>query len=87
MIAVFSLNTLTITEISKMSSKNLTIELNAREDKNKKVFFIGKIKAPVLIDCREGAVFLIYTSEEGSEELQIAVMDAAKEKDDNANSF
>lgn len=58
-----------------MSSKNLTIELRARPDKNKQTFYVGKIKAPVLIDCSEGAVFLIYISEPGAEELQIAIMD------------
>jgi hypothetical protein len=38
--------------------------------------------APVLIDCREGAVFLIYTSESGAEEMQIAIMD--KKEDDSS---
>jgi hypothetical protein len=58
-----------------MSSKNLTIELRARQDKNKQTFYVGKLRAPVLIDCSEGAVFLIYVSEEGSEEMQVALMD------------
>lgn len=63
-----------------MSNKNLVIELKSRPDRNGKKFFVGKIKAPILIDCSAGAVFLIYTSEENSEELQIAVMDQ-KEKE------
>lgn len=58
-----------------MSNKNLIIELKSRKDKNGQTFYVGKIKAPILIDCKEGAVFLIYTSEENSEELQIALMD------------
>jgi hypothetical protein len=58
-----------------MSNKNLIIELKAREDKNHQVFYVGKLKFPGSIDCSEGVVFLIYTSEEGAEELQIALMD------------
>ncbi len=58
-----------------MSNKNLIIELKARKDKHGKTFYVGKMKAPVLIDCKDGAVFLIYTSEENCEELQISLMD------------
>jgi hypothetical protein len=58
-----------------MSNKNLVIELKAREDKNHQVFYVGKLRAPVSIDCSQGVVFLIYTSEENAEELQIALMD------------
>lgn len=64
-----------------MASKNLVIELKSRKDKNGQTFYVGKIKAPVMIDCSEGAVFLIYTSEENAEELQIALMDS-KDGDD-----
>ena len=62
-----------------MSNKNLTIELMARKDKNNQTFYVGKIKAPVLIDCSEGAVFLIYISESNAEEMQIALMDNSKD--------
>jgi len=58
-----------------MSNKNLTIDLKRRTDKNGQKFFVGKLKAPILIDCSAGAVFLIYTSEENAEELQVALMD------------
>lgn len=61
-----------------MSNKNLVIELKPREDKHKQIYYVGKIEAPVLIDCREGVVFLIYVSESGAEELQIAPMDDGK---------
>ena len=64
-----------------MSNKNLTIDLKKRVDKNGQTFFVGKLRAPVLIDCSEGAVFLIYTSEENAEELQIASMDEKNGKD------
>lgn len=64
-----------------MSNKNVTIDLKARRDKDGMVFYVGKIKAPVLIDCSQGAVFLVFVSDQGDEQLQIALMDN-KEADD-----
>jgi hypothetical protein len=64
-----------------MSNKNLTIEFRARTDKDGRVFYVGKLKAPCLIDCKDGVVFLAFTAEEGAEELQICTMD---QKDDNS---
>lgn len=63
-----------------MSNKNITIDLISRKDKDGKTFYVGKIKAPVLIDCREGAVFLIFVSDKDNEAMQIALMD---KKDDD----
>lgn len=63
-----------------MSNKNVTIDLKSRRDKDGRTFYVGKIKAPVLIDCHDGAVFLIFISDKGEETLQIALMDS---KDDN----
>ena len=54
---------------------NLNIDLKSREDKNKNKFYIGKVKAPATIDLSEGVVFLIFVSEDGNEQLQIAPMD------------
>ena len=64
-----------------MSNKNVTIDLKARKDVDGQTFYVGKIKAPVLIDCAEGAVFLVFVSDKGDEQLQIALMDK-KETDD-----
>jgi len=64
-----------------MSNKNVTIDLKARKDKDGMIFYVGKIKAPVLIDCSQGAVFLVFISDQGDEQLQIALMDN-KEVDD-----
>jgi len=64
-----------------MSNKNLTIELRARQDKDGRTFYVGKLRSPVLIDCSEGAVFLIFVSDHGAEEMQIACMDT---KDDTS---
>lgn len=55
-----------------MSNKNLNVELTSRIDKEGKIFYIGKLEAPVLIDCKDGVVFLIFTSDAGSEVMQIA---------------
>lgn len=64
-----------------MSNKNLTIDLKARKDKDGMIFYVGKIKAPVMVDCTNGVVFLIFVSDQGDEQLQIAPMDI-KEVDD-----
>jgi len=58
-----------------MSNKNITIDLKAKPDKDGRIFYVGKIEAPVLIDCKDGAVFLIFVSDRGDEQLQIANMD------------
>jgi hypothetical protein len=64
-----------------MSNKNVTIDLKARKDQDDRVFYVGKIKAPILIDCSMGAVFLVFVSDKGDEQLQIALMDT-KDKED-----
>lgn len=64
-----------------MSNKNVTIDLKARKDVDGQTFYVGKIKAPVLIDCSEGAVFLVFVSDKGQEQMQIALMDK-KDVDD-----
>lgn len=58
-----------------MSNKNLTIDLKARKDVDGQTFYVGKIEAPCLIDCSKGAVFLVFVSDKGEEQLQIALMD------------
>jgi len=64
-----------------MSNKNLTIDLKRRADKDGRIFYVGKLKAPVLIDCSQGAVFLIFTSDLNDEQMQVALMDG-KDQDD-----
>lgn len=58
-----------------MSNKNLTIDLKTRKDVDKNTFYVGKIKFPGTIDCSKGVVFLVFTSDQGEEQLQIAMMD------------
>lgn len=64
-----------------MSNKNLVIDLKPRKDKDGATFYVGKIKAPITIDCSNGVVFLIFTADQHEEQLQIALMDS-KELDD-----
>jgi hypothetical protein len=56
-------------------ANNLKLELRSRLDKNKRKYYIAKLEGPFLIDCKDGVVFLVYTSDEDNEELQIAQMD------------
>lgn len=62
-------------------SNNIKIELTPRTDSSNNIYFVGKLFAPVLIDCREGATFLIFISEEGAEQMQIAPMDNKNKKE------
>ena len=64
-----------------MSNKNVIIDLKPRKDKDGRTFYVGKIKAPVLIDCSQGSVFLVFVSDHGDEQLQIALMDNTKSED------
>jgi hypothetical protein len=64
-----------------MSNKNITIDLKARKDMDGQTFYVGKIKAPALIDCSMGVVFLVFVSDKGDEQLQIALMDNTKSED------
>lgn len=54
---------------------NQRIQLDPRFDKSEEIYFIGKLKAPILIDMNEGVTYLVFLSESGEEELQIATND------------
>lgn len=58
-----------------MSHNNIVIDLKTKADRDGQKYYVGKIKAPVLIDCTEGATFLVFISDPGEEQLQIAPMD------------
>lgn len=58
-----------------MSNKNITIDLKSRKDVDGQTFYVGKVKAPIMIDCSIGAVFLVFVADKGEEQLQIALMD------------
>jgi len=63
-----------------MSNKNITIDLKACPDRDGNVFYVGKIKSPVLIDLSKGAAFLVFISDKGAEQLQIALMDNSEKE-------
>lgn len=62
-----------------MSNKNLTIDLKSRKDVDGETFYVGKVKGPVLFDAKDGIVFLVFVSDKGEEQLQIAPMDTKDE--------
>lgn len=49
----------------------IKIELEKREDKHGKIYYIGKTEAPITIDCEKGIAFLVFVSDDGNEELHI----------------
>jgi hypothetical protein len=58
-----------------MANNNLAIDLKKRKDKDGQTFYVAKLKAPLTVDCSKGVVFLVFTSDNGLEQLQIAPMD------------
>lgn len=58
-----------------MSSKNLCLDLKSKTDVDGRTFYVAKLKFPGHLDCRNGATFLVFVSDKGEEELQIACMD------------
>lgn len=58
-----------------MSNKNLSIDLTARKDVDGNVFYVGKLQFPGTINLKDGAVFLVFVSDKGNEQLQIGMMD------------
>ena len=69
-----------------MANHNLVIDLKSRTDKAGKTYYVGKLEGPFLIDCKDGAVFLLFTSDKGAEQLQIAPMDEKKDKYSGSNN-
>jgi len=54
---------------------NLKVQLNSHQDKKGNLYYVGKVFAPLNLDLSRGAAFLIFISEQGDEELQIAYLD------------
>lgn len=69
-----------------MADGKLNLELEPRVDDFGKKYYIAKLKGPFLIDCSEkngGVAFMVFVSEEGSEELQIShITGPRKDRDD-----
>ena len=58
-----------------MNKYNLVVDLEPRDDKKGNIYYIGRLKAPISIDLDSGVTLLVFISESGDEELQIAVND------------
>jgi hypothetical protein len=56
-------------------NNHLRVDLNPREDKHQQIFYLGKLQYPGFIDCSAGVTFLIFLSQDGEEELQVAPTD------------
>ena len=56
------------------------IELTKQFDSNKQPFYIGKLQLPKTLDFDEGVSFMVFTAEDGVEELQIAPLDKSRSK-------
>jgi hypothetical protein len=56
---------------------NYSIPLNAKFDRNQRKYYIGRANNPAKISFKRGSAIFIFTSEEGTEELQFGI---AKEK-------
>lgn len=54
-----------------MLAEKLRIRLDKKKDADGKIYYLAKVKFPGTLDFKDGAVFLIFTSEEGEEEMQI----------------
>jgi hypothetical protein len=52
-------------------SHNLSIPLKTKLDRDGRKYLVGKLKAPITIDCSEGICLICFVSEEGAEELQL----------------
>ena len=64
-------------------SDKLCIDLEKCFDKMGQPYYIGKLKGPVLLDCSAGIAFLVFTSIDGQEELQIAHLTKRDKPNDN----
>jgi hypothetical protein len=54
-----------------MTDSKLRVELERTVDGNGNTYYIGKLKAPITIDCKDGVCFVIFTSQIDNEEMQI----------------
>jgi len=61
-------------------SHNLNIELSPRTDSAGKTYYVGKIKVDALLNMGNGVTFLVFVSDEGEEQLQIAPFNDRKER-------
>lgn len=69
---------------NRSKHNNLPLDLHKKYEKNPedgeepRAFYVGKIQFNGKLECSNGVVFLVFTSDENEEELQIAVVDPTK---------
>jgi len=56
-----------------MGTNNLKVDLDPREDKEKQIYYLGRLQFPGRIDFSHGVTFLVFLSEDGAEEVQVAI--------------
>lgn len=49
----------------------IKVRLDRREDKDGKIFYVCKVRHPGKINCLDEACFMVFTSRQNNEELQI----------------
>ena len=54
---------------------NIKLDLKARLDADKQTYFVAKLQGPFSINCEDGVAFLVFISDQGEEQLQIAPFD------------
>lgn len=59
-------------------SAKLIVPMHRIIDRDGNPYYIGKLQFPGGIDLGEGASIMLFTSEEGAEELQIGILDPNK---------
>ena len=62
-----------------MSNSNLKVDLYPRKDKDGNTYYVGKLKFTGNVTFEDGVTFLVFVSDQGNEQLQLAPMDS---KDD-----
>jgi len=62
-----------------MSNSNLKVDLYPRKDIDGNTYYVGKLRFNGNITFKDGMTFLIFVSDKGNEQLQLAPMDS---KDD-----
>ncbi len=58
-----------------MSNSNLKVDLYPRKDKDNNTYYVGKLRFNGNITFKDGMTFLIFVSDKGGEQLQLAPMD------------
>lgn len=70
-----------------MANFPIKLQLDTRPDRFGKKYYIAKVEAPISIHCEKGVTFMVFTSEQGAEELHICPDDSAQKKSPQVYRF